>query len=78
MATNYIHKKYFAVPYNANALTKMHVRQSNARNFEVVENEAENSASTEPYPLSDFILFALLPAAFTGAFLSEVLQRIFR
>lgn len=76
MAT-YIHKKYFAVPHNANALTKMHVRQANAVHFGDSKTQAENPASDSKYAVSDFVLFAVLPVALISAFAGEILHRIF-
>lgn len=76
MATQYIHKKYFAVPHNANALTKMHVRQNNAEQFGS-DAATENPAATKKYAMADFALFAVLPAALLGTFGGELLHRIF-
>jgi hypothetical protein len=76
MATQYIHKKYFAVPHDANTLTKMHVRQSNASHFDsVMLDEPTNAKSQKSF--SDFVFLAMLPAALAGTFGGELLHRIF-
>lgn len=73
MAT-YIHKKYFAVPYDANALTKMHVRQSNARNFGPGEGTAKGipAGSWQNFERDTFLLFFALPVFLIGAVIATL------
>lgn len=73
--TTYIHKKYFAVPHDANALTKMHLRQSNARNFGSEEQEVV-LPNSKKYAIADTALFLVFPASFVGMAIGELLHRI--
>jgi hypothetical protein len=70
MSVSYQHKKYAVATKESNFLTRLHVEQENPV-------EAVQEAPVRKQSMTDFALFAVLPASLLGMGVGDFLHRVF-